>query len=501
MKSPRQLVATGSLVSLARHAGTLALMICCLPFAAGAEDPPTEALQQEETAFRSRLESLAERCESLGLDEQARITRGWVVPRDPRRLYLFSVPDDASAEAAEAAATLVRQWHGKFMEYRRAHAESLWQLVSRFLEAGQPAAAYRLIHEVLHHDPDHAEARRVLGFRRVGTRWQAAVERSRVQAGRTNHPEFGWRRGQYWRVESPHFRVTTALSPQAGTELVERLEELHSVWRQVFFRIWSSADALRELLAGGKPEPRPKARHEVVLFRDRDEYVAQLKSVEPQIEMTLGYYLKGRRTAFFYGAGASGDATQLHEVSHQLFQERGGAVPDPGERANFWIVEGIALYMESLVRHAGYHTVGGFDADRLQFARARRLGGEFHLPLAELVRLGREDLQRHPDLRRIYSEAAGLTQMLMDDEGGRLREATIDYVNLVNRGLDTSSSLAEVSGRTLDEIEARYPEFLAVRDDDLQFVQCVSPLRNLSLGRTEVTDRGLAHLRAPRWGS
>ena len=37
-----------------------------------------------------------------------------------------------------------------------------------------------------------------------------------------------------------------------------------------------------------------------------------------------------------------------------------------GRRGNFWIVEGVALYMESIQRHDGYCTAGGIEAGRVQ---------------------------------------------------------------------------------------------------------------------------------------
>jgi hypothetical protein len=231
-----------------------------------------------------------------------------------------------------------------------------------------------------------------------------------------------------------------------------------------------------------------------VLFANRDEYVAQLERYEPQIAMTLGYYLKGEQTAFFYDGDASVEPTWYHEATHQLFQELGDAVEDVGETSNFWIVEGIAVYMESLVAHDGYLTLGGVDAERLQYARVRVLTGEFYLPLSELARLGREDLQRHKDIRHIYTQAAGLTHFLMDGANRRHREALIDFITLLYLGRADQNTLAARCGIDPESLDKEYAQFLVVRDEDLVYLNPPGVVKNLALGRTEVTDAGIERL-------
>ena len=188
----------------------------------------------------------------------------------------------------------------------------------------------------------------------------------------------------------------------------------------------------------------------MVQFKNRQEYLAQLAPLEPQIAVSLGYYMHGRRTSFFYAGDESLRATWFHEATHQLFQESAQAIEGVGEKWNFWILEGIAVYMESLVPHGGYWTLGGFDADRLQYARARILSGGDYTPLSELVRLGRDDLQRHPDIRRIYTQSAGLSHFLMNGSNARFRQSLVDLLRAQYQGRDSTRSLA-----ILDEYRLR----------------------------------------------
>ena len=73
--------------------------------------------------------------------------------------------------------------------------------------------------------------------------------------------------------------------------------------------------ALRAQMEGRDERFTSPRRHDVVLFRDRDEYVAKLREVEPQIGVSLGYYAKAKRTAFFYVGDETLVSTWYHEAA------------------------------------------------------------------------------------------------------------------------------------------------------------------------------------------
>ncbi len=131
-----------------------------------------------------------------------------------------------------------------------------------------------------------------------------------------------------------------------------------------------------------------------------------------------------------------------------MFQETRPAARHVGGTANFWIVEGIATYFETLREHrdpaAGlYYTIGESSAGRLPAARERLLVEGYYVPLDELVRLGKDDLQRYRDLAKLYSQSAGLAALLMDGDGGRYREPLVEYLSAVYAGRDDADSLSE----------------------------------------------------------
>ena len=176
-----------------------------------------------------------------------------------------------------------------------------------------------------------------------------------VRSGATRrHTKLGWSRG-YWTITSPHFVITTNTSQKRGIELARSLEELHTVWRQLFFSLWSNRDALKNRLGGGKQPLGPSRKHQVVFFRNREEYVQHIDRIEPRARITAGYYSASTATSYFFDGDEARRSSWFHEVTHQLFQETRGVVSGIGESANFWALEGVAMYMESLVRHDGYY--------------------------------------------------------------------------------------------------------------------------------------------------
>lgn len=452
-----------------------------------------------DAAFAEKLDSLAKKCDALGLPEQAAITRGWIIPRHPGRQYLF-LPEAKDPFAPKAdSADLEQKWHAKFAEHRSAYAEALFELARSELSVNRAAQAYQLLHEVLRENPDHAQARRILGYTKGRSGWLLAGSTSPPTPGRKAHPKYRWAAGKYWRRETPHYSIATSAGPKQAIDLGQKLEELHALWRQTFFSFWSNQPALAHRFDGGKePLIREPKKLDVALFKDREEYIAILEPGEPKVGLTTGIYLDRQETVFLYAGEEKLAATWRHEATHQLFQEIDRFPEGPGSKANFWLVEGLAMYMESLARHEGrggsYWTLGGWESDRLQFARYRGLSGDFLLPLEKLSAMGRTEIQASPEIRKIYGQSAGMAHYLMDGQEGRYREPTLRLLRSLYEGRDTAGGLEMLLGVSPAEFEQEYLSYLQVTDDDLARLTGPERIRNLSLGRTSVTDRGVRHL-------
>ena len=458
-----------------------------------------DTLAAEAASFSDQLATLAAKCDELGLKREAEITRGWIVLRHPARQYLF-LPTASDPTAPPAGASMAAKfWYAKFRQHRAGQARALFDESKQAIEKQEPARSYQLLHEVLREDPDHAEARRILGYVKRSSQWTTPEwERMSARPGAVPHPVLGMK---YWRVDAPHFEIVTNGPKHEGLEAARQLENLHALWRQIFYRYWANQEGLAARFAGGnEPLAPPRPKMQVVVFKTREEYVAALAPTHPQIAITLGIYLDRDHKSFFYAGDTSVYPTWYHEATHQLFQEAVPGVADsPGEERNFWALEAAALYMESLKSAPASHregcwTVGGCEADRLQFARYRALSGDFYEPLGRLATHGRTQIQESPDIRKLYAQAAGLAHFLIDGDGGKHRDAFTDLLTVIYQGDDQPDSLSKAAGVSYEQLDEQFRSFLDVTDDDLAHIPDVSSIRNLSLGRTSVTDAGLAHL-------
>ena len=348
----------------------------CQP-AAWSQDPLDHAFSyraKTDEAFQLALQEIATEFSESGHDDLARRSTQWLIPRTPGRQIVFAgVPRDdlarnPSADREDNPDSPQSRWQQAMKRARMDQADRLWDLVDQSLVEGKADRAMCLLREILWEHPQDKRALRALGVNRRGKSSQARIARNA-------QPSLGWPAGKYWRIQTEHFLITTNHSEDAANQLAKILEELHDVWEQLFVEFWTTAENIRQSVNGRGIRRRGGSKHKVVLFRNRDEYAHHLLRVEPQAKMTLGLYRANDRTSYFFAedvdirSDGQLSATWRHEVAHQLFFEstrRGHAI---GEDDNFWLVEGLALYFESLQPHNGYYSIGGFESERLQFAR------------------------------------------------------------------------------------------------------------------------------------
>ena len=467
-------------------------------------DELADARSQRYGHHASRLEELAAWCDQAGLTEQAETARAWLPCRDPYKIYLF-LPDDDSrtahrpshAESSADESDPLRTWRQRFDQLRRDQAEALFALARQAANEHRPSLALQLASETIRENPDHAEARRVLGYVRYHDTWQTRQAKRMLASGNVWHEEFGWlskkhveryKAGQRrfgsrwidadedarrreridvgWQVKTDHYMVTTNHSLEHGVELAVRLEQLHQVWQQLFADYYIGGRRVEQLFAGERHLPVRSQAHQVIYYRDREEYNDALRPAQPQIDMTLGIYFDSVRKAYFFAGEDQRTSTLYHEAAHQLFQETRRVADDVGRRHNFWILEGVATYMESLVEcrpcdGAVYWALGGANEGRLPAARYRLLEDNFYVPLAELTQMGMEDVQRHPEIAKLYSQSAGLATFLMHYDSGRYRDSLDRYLVAVYTGKAEPTTLAELTGVGYDQLDRQYRQFLA----------------------------------------
>ena len=453
---------------------------------------------------RRQFATLAAKCDELGMKPQGDLCRGWLLDRDRSKQYFSVAAASESPRAGGGAAggggespALVEQWRNRFLKLRADRAERLFALAREAAEGGRGDLAFRWLHDVLREQPEHVEANRILDDSNARGPGRGRGRQAKSYSPKVDHAPLSWKRGQYWQVDTRHFRILTNHSQQAGRDLGQRLEELLCVWQQLCFPVWSTNEALQARFAG-RDEPLGARRvFNVVLVKSRDEYVEKLRAAESRIELTTGIYLDRQQTAYFYAGDETTRPTWFHEAAHQLFQEMLDAPPKIAATANIWAVEAAALYFESLNRGGGgpdetpWCSLGGLDAPRLQLARYYVRRGAFYMPLSELVALGREQLQSHEQIRPIYTESAGLAHFLFDGDEGRWRAGWLKYLKAIYLGRDRADTLTLSTGVELAELDQRFHSFLDVTDAELERLALNLDARQLSLVRTAVSDAGL----------
>ncbi len=410
---------------------------------------------------------------------------------------LFIAPDEYSP---------VIQTGDAVSDARIKNAAALFELAKEAADAGQLSFAFQWATETLRENPDHKEARRVLGYERRDGQWLTPYGVKMREAGKIWNAKRGWvaandaksggdsdrsdvvrhadiKNG--WQVRTDHFLVTTNHSLAAGAELAARLERLYQVWRELFAGFFYTEKEVRGLFAGDR-NARIQARpFRVFYYRDRDQYVDALRRRQPRIAETLGIYFDAFHEAHFFAADtddvaanhASGRArttavsataepaiaTLYHEAVHQLFQESRPTAKQIGATANFWVIEGVATYFETLTEHndphAGlYFTIGEATAGRLPAAR-QRLNDGFYIPLAELTKLNKDEVQRHPDIAKLYSQCSGVAAFLVDGEQGRYREPLVSYLQAVYADRDNRESLSTATGTSFSDLDVAYRRY------------------------------------------
>jgi len=451
------------------------------------------AAEQLHARYAADLEKLAAWCEAQGLAEPACKTRRCLGRRDPYKLYLPVLPKKVGRpRLPPGSPEALLEWDRRLWQLRRDQAEALFQLAQRAVRQQHASLAYSLVLSAIRADPDHRAARRVLGYQKYRGGWHTAYEVGRLRSGYVRHEKFGWLKKAYvpryeqglrcrngrwitaaedarlhyeinagWDVHTEHYVIRTNHSLEAGVRLGAKLENLYRIWNQMFIRYYASQAHVLALFDGSARKSRVKTRpFQVVFFRDRDDYNRTLRRAVPNIEISQGIYLEVPRQAYFFAGKEFDQRVLYHEATHQLFHQSRPVAPAVGRKANYWIIEGIAMFMESLRREGDYWTLGGFDDQRIYAGRFRLLKSNFYVPLAELATYGMHQVQADQRIAMLYSQAAGLTAFLVFYDQGRYRDALVAYLTAVYSGRDAPDTLAELAGTGFAELDQQYRQFM-----------------------------------------
>ena len=465
-------------------------LLWLLPGSVQAEDVAIR-WQNFQKNYATKLAELGTWCREHQLAEQAALTQAWLPEQLPDQLTLYVIDSSTQhySSGSDASAD-VQTWAKQFREIREIAGQFLFQLATQAVKEEKYSVAMRLLHATVHEDPDHTEARAALNYELVDGVWSLPHAKSMKERGQVWDDRFGWiaaedvaryEQGERklgtrwvdaatdaarrrailggWQIRTEHYEVTTNHSLEAGTKLALQLERLNQVWRQLFVEHYASKSDLKQMLRGKATDPSPEHVYEVFLYRDKADYVQDLRSAQPQIDKTIGIYFDNRRRAYFFMGEENYAGNTYHEATHQLFQETRRVPRNIGQRDNFWIVEGIALYFESLIPHNGYCTLGGLDVGRVPAARVR-LGEGFYVPFTRLTALGTREIQQDPNIAKLYSQAAGQTTFLMHGGAGQYRTPLVDYLIAVYSNRADARTLFQLTNASGTELDRQYQAFM-----------------------------------------
>lgn len=434
--------------------------------------------------WKQKFADLAQQYRSANRPQRADLVERWLPLPYPDRQQLWLLSTEPVEQPAWDAGDPLDQ---AFLELRRQRAEASWKASRVAADAGDIERAYRLMLETLWNDPQHAPALRALSLLQANSTVKCSP-------GRGREKRLGWAASAYWRATTAHFAVISNTSPEQTEEIARLCEDFHGVWRQLFTSCWTDRRSVIQAFDGRPLRWGGRRRHFVVVFQTRQQFLNYLQPLESKIEIATGVYRDKDRITYLYAGEPSLRATWLHELTHQLFQESAATGLDTGAAANFWAVEAVAMYCESAKFRSDHCLVGGWDAERLQTARYRRRNEGYYLPLKDLNRLTKQDLQQHADIRRLYTQSAGLAHFLIDGRNGAYRRPFLELVRDLYRRPGKSESLSQALQVEWHRLDDQYNEFLDVQDEDLQRLPDADQVKQLSLGFTQVTDAGLMRL-------
>ncbi len=477
------------------------------------ETPSAEPLSDAERdcgaifdEYQNDLRKIAARCDERGMTLEAKITRSLLYEEEPFYFNAPLFPEKKNADALPDDATSEqRSWYSALRKLRKERAAATFELAKRYGKEKRGFYVVACALTTLFIDSDAEEARRFFGYSLRDGRWRTDWEIRQLEKGFVETEEFGWLpadrveryrageryyKGEWvstrkeveailngnsgWKIETENFSILSRVSLERGVEIGRFLESYYQTWSRLFYRFIASEKRwAARLNADG---PGASKRFKIILYRDRDEYLRELRKHDGNVEQSVGGYFPDMRCIFVYepGPGDDFDLNSLlaHEATHQFFNERNGATQNASSRrargyanlaarANFWAVEGVAVYMETyrpgktLARLGGYRGVF-----RIECALESLFDDGSYIPLRRYAALSRRAFQEAEDLPLLYSQAAGLAFFFLHYRDGIYRNAFVAYLYLIYQGADAPNSLERLTNKSFEELDAEYAAFM-----------------------------------------
>ncbi len=495
--------------------------------APGAVAQRSEALRQDRRAILDReaaaLQALADRLGQAKPDEAQEI-RSLLPAKTSKdgatRITLLPEIVPSTQRNGFANIPVIKgvgePWRAELAGIRDRSVESLLKVANLAAKASpsQLSLADACLRDIIARQPDHAEARRILGYVRHDGGWATPYAVRQLERGLITHPTFGWVESSWvphlekgelpapsrprqpirwlpaqeanaartrfedgWEIQTEHFLIKTNVQLSEAIGFGQKLESLDDVFLALFIDVLPT-DRLPLALRfrSAKLDPGGEKRtHKVFYFASRQEFLDHLQPRQGNaLNDSLGFYDDRLKTSYFYfdpNPQIDLESTLYHEGSHQLLFEIAGKSNREKNTGQYWVFEGLGTYFETLTfpGDGSVAEVGGPIGPRLTRARDRLLDLKELIPLNRFVAMD-QDRFNSPvgDIYLNYLEAMALTVYLMQHDGGAFREPFLDYVRDAYRG-----RIKKGAGRSLeDRVGLAYP---ILAKDLLDYLKTVSP--------------------------
>jgi Protein of unknown function (DUF1570) len=456
-------------------------------------------LDEAQKQHAAKLIVIRQEFADLGLNSDARHCRELAAPMEASLFRVVKLPKNVQPEIPAGLPDKEHELRVSLHDLQDKYAAELYLLCRKVLRAGYPSYAFRILEEVIRQNPDHAVARRILGYKLRNKEWVTPFANEQLEKGNVWDDTFGWlpkdhvakyRAGKRycngrwmsaaqeaeicrdfrhaWQVRTDHYLVRTNYSLERGVEIAKKLELFHDFFMQTFAAFFSTPDQMQRLFLSSASSANLQSRsrpYRVDYFGTREEYVQRLIKKVPQIRITNGLYFTGDRVAYFYyDPQMPNQDTLFHEATHQLFYENEHRDRAVAMDANFWIIEGIACYMESYHSENGQSVVGDPKHPRIVAARHRVIADKYYIPLERFSEMGMTAFQSSREISKNYSQAAGLAHFFMLFEGGRYRDALTEHLSEIYRAgprqRQAVHSLSDLTGLPFGQLDQQYENYM-----------------------------------------
>lgn len=292
-----------------------------------------------------------------------------------------------------------------------------------------------------------------------------------------------------WEVRTEHFLVRTNTSLEEGVAVSRKLEVYYGWLYSNFAAFFDTPADLQKRFEQAQPGIRRRTNNrpmEVHFYASREEYNQRTRGKVPPTIVTNGLYWEPDRTCYlFRNPEDPGLSTAFHEATHQILDwatrdnrqvaarkllrvtgGRSGKQWVLCRNSNFWLLEGIACYMESfqIDGDTGNVSIGSPDYIRFVGATHRLLQDDFYIDLRTFSGLGKDAFRKHPNHTQLYTQGSGFAHFLLHYDDGVYRDAFVQLLSEVYRPnlatITTEPSLEKLTGVPFDAMDLQYRQHM-----------------------------------------